>query len=75
MDHELFCKIKPRELIAAGRDIDFKSKNLVNYITWERNIINWLVAEITSQENQKLQIQTVERILSIGQVFLVILIY
>lgn len=71
IDHELFCKIKSRELIGSniGKERkDIKSPNLINYLNWERNVINWLVTEIISQGNQKLQIQTVDRIISIGQV-------
>lgn len=70
MDHELFCKIKSRELICSNRvkeSKEIKSSNVYNYLNWERNVINWLVTEIISQGNQKLLIQTVERIISIAQ--------
>lgn len=72
MDYGLFSKIKPRELIGANwikECKDSKSPNLLNYINWERYIINWLVTEIVSQGNQKLKIQTMEKIITIGQVY------
>ena len=70
MDSKIFCKIKPREFIGANWTKDNKdvnSPNLMNYINWERNIINWLVTEIVSQGNPKLQIQTFAKIISVGQ--------
>jgi hypothetical protein len=74
MDYELFCKIKPREFIGSNWIKENKSQNLLKYIDWGRNIRNWLVTEIVTQANPKLQIQTVEKIIRIAQVFDITLI-
>jgi hypothetical protein len=74
MDYEVFCKIKAREFIGANWIKEkVNSPNLLKYINWGRNIMNWLVTEVVSQSNPKLQIQTVEKIIRMGQVYDILL--
>ena len=75
MDHELFCKIKPREFIGVnwlkeGKEI--KAANLLTYLSWERHLVNWLVTEIVSNGNPKIQLQILEKIISIAQVHILV---
>ncbi len=71
IDHGLFCKIKPRELIGINWLKEEKqrgSSNLLHYINWQNSMISWLTTEIVTQSNQKLRVQTMERIIDVVQV-------
>jgi hypothetical protein len=71
LTHALFCKINARELIDSNwlkDSSDEKSPNLLNLLSWERSIENWLITEIISERNPKLQIQVLEKVIHISQV-------
>lgn len=72
MDHALLVKIRPREFtdsnwIKGAKDL--KSPNLIKFVNWGQKLTNWLITEIVSQKNDKLQYQTIEKIILLGQVF------